>query len=206
MKEILAQSPVIPVLNFRSVDDAIHVVEILAECGISVIELTLKNPAAFAILSEMRKHFSHLTIGVGTITSTEQLHQVQYLGAQFGVSPGFLPSLVNSARIQDFPFLPGISSISEAMMAQELGIELLKLYPADIVGGIPLLQQLATVLPKLQFFPSGGIDANNKDAYLNCPNVLSVSMPSLTPHSFIQAKDWCGLREHVATLTGLITA
>ncbi|WP_153010915.1 bifunctional 4-hydroxy-2-oxoglutarate aldolase/2-dehydro-3-deoxy-phosphogluconate aldolase, partial [Aquitalea magnusonii] len=116
-------------------------------------------------------------------------------GAQFGVSPGLTPELASAARNANLTLLPGVATASEAMRAQDEGFDILKLFPAEAVGGIKLLKSLAGPLPDLRFCPTGGIDLVKAKDYLALPNVLAVGGSWLTPEDAIANRDWARITE-----------
>ena len=111
-------------------------------------------------------------------------------GAQFGVSPGLTPALANAVQSAALPFLPGVASASELMAALAAGFDTCKLFPAEAVGGIKLLQALAGPFADARFCPTGGITPANAADYLALPNVLAVGGSWLTPKAAVAAQDW----------------
>ncbi|WP_024300999.1 bifunctional 4-hydroxy-2-oxoglutarate aldolase/2-dehydro-3-deoxy-phosphogluconate aldolase [Pseudogulbenkiania sp. MAI-1] len=187
---LLRQSPVMPVIVVNDAAVAVDLASALVAGGIRTLEITLRTKAALAAMRRIRDEVPDALVGVGTVRTRAHLEAALDAGAQFGLSPGFTPELAAAARASGVPFIPGVATPSEAMHAQDEGFNILKLFPAEAVGGIKLLKALAGPLPELRFCPTGGIDAANAPAYLALPNVLAVGGSWLTPADALAAQDW----------------
>lgn len=190
MKKIIESSSVIPVLTLDTIEEGRAVAELFRNHQMTVLEITLRTANALDIINTLVDEFPELTIGAGTVTNIAQFNDVLHSKAAFAVSPGYVAELAMLARQTSFPYLPGVSTVSEAMQAQMNGYELLKLFPAESVGGVKLLQQMAAVFPGLRFCPTGGIDFSNAASYLQQPNVLCIGMSAVAPAKLIKAQDW----------------
>ncbi|HJU50289.1 MAG TPA: bifunctional 4-hydroxy-2-oxoglutarate aldolase/2-dehydro-3-deoxy-phosphogluconate aldolase [Pseudogulbenkiania sp.] len=187
---LLRQSPVMPVIVVNDAAVAVDLARALVAGGIRTLEITLRTKAALAAMRRIRDEVPDALVGAGTVRTRAHLEAALDAGAQFGLSPGFTPELAAAARASGVPFIPGVATPSEAMHAQDEGFNILKLFPAEAVGGIKLLKALAGPLPELRFCPTGGIDASNAPAYLAQPNVLAVGGSWLTPADALAAQDW----------------
>ena len=136
--------------------------------GFSVVELNNAEPA---ILSDALNAYPSLRLGVSNILNTEHLEKVQEAGAHFGSSPGFMPSLIQTANIYNFHYLPGIATPSEAMQAAALGCQHVRPLPATL----SFCTLLNKYLPGLRLFPA---DTSWEEAekLLELPSVAAVSL------------------------------
>ncbi|WP_367608001.1 bifunctional 4-hydroxy-2-oxoglutarate aldolase/2-dehydro-3-deoxy-phosphogluconate aldolase [Legionella sp. W05-934-2] len=200
MKEILKQSPIIPVITIDHVEDACMLAQLLHRYGFNTLEITLRTANALSIINVLAEEFSHLTIGAGTVTDIDTMEQVVQSKAKFAVSPGFTQSIASLASMYSLPYLPGVATPSDVMQAKAFGLNCLKLFPAEVVGGIPWLQSIASVFPEISFCPTGGISFDNAAHYLNLSNVISIGMSALTPSHLIKAKDWEGIEAILKTV------
>ena len=187
---LLRQSPVMPVIVVNDAAVAVDLAHALVAGGIRTLEITLRTKAALAAMRRIRDEVPDALVGAGTVRTRAHLEAALDAGAQFGLSPGLTPELAAAARASGVPFIPGVATASEAMRAQDEGFNILKLFPAEAVGGIKLLKALAGSLPELRFCPTGGIDASNAANYLALPNVLAVGGSWLTPEAALAAQDW----------------
>ena len=122
--------PVMPVIVIDDIDTAVPMAQALVAGGVKLLEVTLRTPAALAAISEISRNVPEAIIGVGTVTSPDQLHSALNRGAQFAVSPGFTPNLLAAASEWGGPFLPGVATPSEVMQAREAGFTKMKFFPA----------------------------------------------------------------------------
>ena len=187
---LLRQSPVMPVIVVNDAAVAVDLARALVAGGIRTLEITLRTKAALAAMRRIRDEVPDALVGAGTVRTRAHLEAALDAGAQFGLSPGLTPELAAAARASGVPFIPGVATASEAMRAHDEGFDILKLFPAEAVGGIKLLKALAGPLPELRFCPTGGIDASNAANYLALPNVLAVGGSWLTPEAALAAQDW----------------
>lgn len=181
VKDLLSGSPIVPVLSFLNEEEAVITCQTLYEEGIKILEITLRHPSALACIKAVADQLpGDALVGAGTILSIEQAEDARKNGAVFGVSPGLTRALAADIRHMDWPFLPGIATLSEAMAAREEGFTELKFFPAEISGGIGFIKAVGSVLPDLSFCPTGGISGATAGNYLALKNVMAVGGSWLT--------------------------
>ena len=188
--DLLELSPVMPVVVIDDVGDAVPTARALLAGGIGVIELTLRTPVALAAIERVAAEVPDIVIGAGTVTSPGQAKQAADAGAKFLVTPGTTDTVLDAAFATGLPFLPGASTVSEAMRLAERGLTALKFFPAEASGGVDYLKSVAGPLPSLRFCPTGGITPANAGAYLALPNVGCIGGSWLTPKKLLAAKDF----------------
>ena len=190
MSSVLALSPVLPVVTIEDPRHAVPLAQALLAGGVPVMELTLRTPAALESMRLIARHVPQIRLGAGTVLSRQLVDDAVRAGAQFLVSPGTTPSLLDHMMSTGLPVLPGVATVSEAMLAAERGLSELKLFPAVPAGGPACLKALAAPLPQLVFCPTGGIDTDTAPDYLALPNVACVGGSWLTPADAIRSKHW----------------
>jgi 2-dehydro-3-deoxyphosphogluconate aldolase/(4S)-4-hydroxy-2-oxoglutarate aldolase len=188
--ELVAVSPVIPVVVVDTVAQAVPVARALVAGGISVVELTLRTPVALDAIRAISAEVPEVTIGAGTVTSPDAAKHAVEAGAQFLVSPGCTPTLLAAMEQTGLPFLPGTATVSEAIAVLESGHRAMKFFPAEASGGAAYLSALPTVIPDAVFCPTGGVSASTAPTYLALPNVACVGGSWLTPKDALAAGDW----------------
>ena len=181
---------VVPVIRIESIDEAIPLAEALLTGGLRALEITLRTPVALEALSRLAKRFPEALIGAGTVVRADQVAAVVDAGARFAVTPGTTPALLDALEAARLPTLPGAATVSEAMALADRGFALLKLFPAEAIGGIPLLRSWAAPLPQLRFCPTGGIQLSNAPRYLELSNVACIGGSWMVPHDAIAAGRW----------------
>lgn len=174
IRDILNANRVVPVVVLDRVEDTAPLCEALLQGGIQVIEVTLRSEAAMAAIGEAARRFPDMIVGAGTLLDADHVTQVMDLGAQFGVSPGSTPALLDAVSTKGLPFLPGGSSVSEFMALAEARFAVQKFFPAGPAGGPAFLKSVASPLANISFCPTGGVNADNAADYLALPNVIAV--------------------------------
>ncbi|NVE94844.1 bifunctional 4-hydroxy-2-oxoglutarate aldolase/2-dehydro-3-deoxy-phosphogluconate aldolase [Altererythrobacter sp. JGD-16] len=173
-------APVIPVIVVDEVEHAVPLAEALVAGGLSVLEVTLRTPAALDAIAAM-KHVPGAIVGAGTVTNAEELDAAIGAGAEFIVSPGLTEPLAKAAIERDVPFLPGIANAGDIMRGLDLGITHFKFFPAMAAGGLPALKALAAPFGQCQFCPTGGIGLNYASEWLAFDPVLCVGGSWVAP-------------------------
>lgn len=165
---------VVVVLVIDELSGLLPKIRSLVDEGYSVFEVTLRTPCALAALKEIRAAFPDLKLGAGTVLTEEQLRLAIEAGADFGVAPGYNASITSKAKELNFDFIPGVSTASEIEVAMAAGYSLLKLFPAEAVGGIKLIKALSGPYTDVTFMPTGGVSEANYQAYLDLESVCCV--------------------------------
>lgn len=190
LETLVRAASVIPVLTVGDVEKAAPLARALKAGGLSVLEMTMRTPAALEVLSEMKRAEPDMIIGMGTIRTPEQVADAMAAGADFLVSPGLSPQLIPALLGSGLPVLPGVATAGEAMSAVEAGFEVLKFFPAEQAGGRPYLKSIAGPLPDIRFCPTGSITREMAPDYLALPNVVCVGGSWIATGAMIEANDW----------------
>ena len=190
MKELLQNNPVVPVLVIEDAAKAVPVASALVAGGLSVIEVTMRTAAAADAIAAIRSEVPEAHVGAGTVLSSDQARAIVDAGAQFIVSPGLNADVVRVAKEMSVPVIPGIATATEAQTAWNLGLRILKFFPAGQAGGIPMIKALSAVFRDVMFMPTGGVSARNLRDYLDVPAVLACGGSWLTPADAIASGDY----------------
>jgi len=182
-------TPVIPVLVIESPQQAAPLASALVAGGLPVLEVTLRTPAALEAIAAICA-VQGAIVGAGTVLTSQDAQAAREAGAQFAVSPGSTPRLVEACEALDLPLLPGAVTATEAMLLLERGCDMLKFFPAEASGGVAALKALAGPLPQLAFCPTGGVTPENAGAYLSLPNTLCVGGSWVAPADAMRDGDW----------------
>ena len=185
---------VIPVLTIDRERDAVPLARALFEGGLPVIEIALRTPAATAALAAIARELPQVVVGAGTLLRATDVGRAVQAGARFLVSPGMTAELAASALASELPYLPGVATPSEIMAARALGICVMKLFPAEALGGIGFLRGVAPVFPGIAFCPTGGIDERSAGEYLALSNVPFVGGSWMAPREAVLGGDWAKVR------------
>ena len=152
----LPNFPIIPILVIEDAGWAKELGSCLVESGFPLIEVTLRTNQSWSAVEKMCE-VPGIEVGVGSVVSVEDLKRAKGCGAKFAVSPGINRNLLQYAEGLGLPYLPGVATPSEIMTAIELGINILKWFPAETLGGLPALKAISAPFPNIRFVPTGGI-------------------------------------------------
>jgi 2-dehydro-3-deoxyphosphogluconate aldolase/(4S)-4-hydroxy-2-oxoglutarate aldolase len=183
---------VVPVIAIDSPELAVPMADALISGGLPVAEITFRTKAAAEVMKTLKKERPDLFLGAGTILSVEQLLSAKECGAVFGVAPGLNPQVAEKAREIGFSLFPGVLTPSEIEHGLSFGCKVLKWFPAEASGGIPMLKAVSAPYGHLgiKFIPTGGININNLADYLKLPQVIVVGGTWIAKKDLISAKKW----------------
>lgn len=184
---------VLPVIVITDAAQAVPMAHALLEGGIDAMEITLRHPAGLPAITEIARHVPQMKVGAGTVLDATDMARVHDAGATFALSPGLTDALAQAARVRNMPFVPGVMTPSEIMLARDQGLRLVKLFPAAQIGGVSMLKALAGPLGEMQFCPTGGITPENMLEFLKQPNVAMVGGSWLTPPALVANGDWAAI-------------
>ena len=204
LKTLLSAAPVVPVIIHDDVATARPLAEALVAGGLTNLEVTLRTPNALKVIAEMAK-VPGAVVGSGTVRKTDDMKASVDAGCRFMVSPGAPVALLEAAADISIPLLPGIASPTEAMAASLMGYTYLKFFPAEAMGGAPVLKSFASPLADLSFCPTGGIDLEKARGYLDLPNVICVGGSWVVPAKRIAAGDFDAIEALAAEAAALAT-
>lgn len=195
--QVMEVSPIIPVIAIDDADEAVNLANALIEGGIRILEITLRTPAAIKAIEQIAKHCPDAVVGAGTVLNPTDLQRVVDAGAQFSISPGMTPTLLESAKTMHATLLPGAATASDIMMGLEHGFDRFKLFPAITAGGTTALRSFGGPFKDVKFCPTGGVNADNASDFLSLGNVLCVGGSWVAPSDLIDAKAY----EKITTIT-----
>lgn len=189
---------VMPVVTVSGSADGLALADALAAGGLPAIELTLRVEGAMEALSAVAKERPGMLVGAGTVRSAAQAGASVAAGAGFLVSPGFVPEVAAFAAREGICYLPGTATPTEMEAARAAGLSLLKLFPAEVVGGRGMLAAVQAAMPDFRFVPTGGVTLESLPAYLALKNVVAVGGSWIASGKDIAARNWDGIRANAA--------
>ena len=171
--EKIGELGIVPVVKIEKAEDALPLGRALIDGDLPIAEITFRTSAAEESIKTLTKELPKLLVGAGTVLSVEQTKKAVSAGAKFIVSPGFNPRVVDYCIENSIPVTPGINNPTQIEMALERGIEVVKFFPAEASGGLPLLKSMSAPYTGIKFIPTGGINQNNLCSYLSNNKVLA---------------------------------
>lgn len=202
----LARFGIIPVVAVSSVDDGLRLGEALVEAGLPVVEITFRTDAAADVIRALGDGLPELLVGAGTLLTDASVDAAVDAGAAFGVAPGLREPVVRRAADRGLPFLPGIATPSELEHGLSLGLDCFKLFPAEPIGGLRLIDALAGPYPSASFMPTGGIRPELLADYLRRPNVVACGGTWIAPTALLAAGEFDEIRRRAASAVALTRA
>ena len=190
MKSMLEKTPVVPVVVIDDADRAVPVARALVAGGLPIIEVTMRTAAAADAIAAIAAEVPDAFVGAGTVLSAEHAKTIVAAGAKFIVSPGLHESVVSTAQDLSIPVIPGVATATEAQRAWNMGLRILKFFPAGQAGGAAMIKALASVFRDVMFMPTGGVSTANLKDYLQLPAVLACGGSWLTPAKAIADGDY----------------
>lgn len=190
---------ILPAVTLSNSEDAVEVAEAILKGGLNVMEIAFRTEGAADALHAIRKALPEMRVGAGTILNKVQLKQAIDAGAQFGLSPGFNPAIVEEAGKSGLFFIPGVMTPSEIELAAEMGCSILKLFPAGQLGGTSFLKALQGPYEQLgvQFIPMGGVSLQNMKDYVRLKNVIAIGGSWLASLSLVETKNYAAIEKNV---------
>ena len=171
--EKIEELAIIPVIKLQDAKNAEPLAEALLEAGLPVAEITFRTDAAADSISIISRKFPQMLTGAGTVLTIEQVKAAVGSGAEFVVSPGFNPKVVDYCVENDVPIYPGVNNPTGIEMALERGLNILKYFPAEASGGIKMVNAMSAPYGKVKFMATGGINISNVISYLDSPYVAA---------------------------------
>lgn len=191
--DILSKATLMPVASIDVAEDALPMARALAAGGLKAIEITLRTPAALDAIEAVAKEMPDFCVGVGTVTSPDDLARSVDAGAKFAISPGQTPVLLEAGQHLPVPFIPAVATASDILACLTAGYTCVKFFPAEASGGIASLKSFAAPFPQMRFCPTGGINAATAPDYLALPSVVCVGGSWMLPAQALRDKDWAAV-------------
>lgn len=186
---------IVPVVKLDRAEDAEPLAKALCEGGLPCAEVTFRTDAAEEAIRIMTTKYPDMLVGAGTVLTTEQVDQAVDAGASFIVSPGLNPRIVQYCITKGIPITPGCANPSDIEQAIELGLEVVKFFPAEAAGGLNMIKSMSAPYVNMQFMPTGGINEKNLNTYLDFPKIIACGGSWMVSDALIQNKEFEKIRE-----------
>ncbi len=171
--EKIAELGIVPVIAINDVEKAVPLAKALISGGIPCAEVTFRTAEGEESIRRIAKEAPEILLGAGTVTTKEQVDRAIDAGAKFIVSPGLNPKIVAYCNEKNIPITPGCANPSDIEAAMELGLEVVKFFPAEQAGGLDYIKAIAAPYTKMKFLPTGGVNAGNINKYLAFEKIIA---------------------------------
>jgi len=204
--EQISKIGIVPVVKIDRAEDALPLAKALCAGGLPCAEVTFRTDAAAEAIKIMTTNFPEMCVGAGTVLNAAQVDAAIEAGSKFIVSPGLNPKTVKYCIEKNIPITPGTSSPSDIEQAIELGLDVVKFFPAEQSGGLAKIKAMAAPYVNMKFMPTGGVNAKNLTSYLDFPKIIACGGSWMVPGDLINAGEWDKIeqltREAVQTMLG----
>lgn len=202
-REELRKIRLVPVVVIDDAGLATPLADAIVAGGLSCVEITLRTDEALEAIYTMASR-PDMLVGAGTVFTLDQAKAAVDRGARFIVSPGMSSSLVDWCLARKIPVIPGCATPTEIQMAMEKGIDTVKFFPAEQLGGVKMLTTLAAVFQTMHFMPTGGITAHNLIDYLALPQVVACGGSWLVGTQWLREKKFSEIRQEIGRAVELL--
>lgn len=164
----------VPVVVLNKVEDTLPVIKALHDGDVPVAEICFRTDCAAECIKLAVKELPNDLIGAGTVINAKQCQEAIDCGAKFIVSPGLSDEVAKVCKENQIPYLPGVVTPTEVMRAIDLGLEVVKFFPAGVYGGLKAIKAIGAAFPAMKFMPTGGVDNKNLKEFIECNKIFAV--------------------------------
>ena len=164
----------IPVVVIKEIEEVDKILPALKNDGINCAEITFRTACAEQAIEHAVKNYPEMNIGAGTVINKSQCEKALKAGAKFIVSPGLSVEVAKLCKKKNIPYYPGCVTPSEIMQALELGLTIVKFFPANVYGGLKAMKAISAPFPQIKFIPTGGVDSSNIEEFLAWDKIYAV--------------------------------
>ena len=193
MKEIFKQFQtlgIVPVVKINSSKNAVDLAKALCKGGLPAAEITFRTDAAEESIRQIAKNVPEVCVCAGTVLTVENAKRAVDAGAKLLISPGTNAKVVKWCVDNGVTIIPGCANPSDVEVCMEFGLEVVKLFPAEVVGGVKMLKALSGPYGNMMFMPTGGINTKNIAEYLALKNVLACGGSWMVPEKAIDDREF----------------
>lgn len=198
---------IVPVIKIERLKDAFPLGKALCEGGLPVAEITFRTEHAKQAMQILHEQLPQMLLGAGTVLTMQQVDDALEAGAEFIVSPGFNPDIVSYCQQKQIPIIPGCANASDIEQALHFGLETVKFFPAEPLGGLPMIKALAAPYGNMTFMPTGGVKESNIVDYLSYEKIVACGGTWMIDAQAIQNGDFAQItkltRQAVKAMLGL---
>jgi 2-dehydro-3-deoxyphosphogluconate aldolase/(4S)-4-hydroxy-2-oxoglutarate aldolase len=193
--EKLGQYGIVPVVVLNDSKDAEPLADALCEGGLACAEVTFRTKAAAESIKIMSEKHPEMLVGAGTVLTVEQVDEAVAAGAKFIVSPGLNSEVVKYCLDKNIAITPGVVTPSEMEQAIELGLNIVKFFPAEPSGGLSMIKAVSAPYTMLKFMPTGGINPGNVKEYLKSDKIFACGGSWMVKGDLVDAGDFDKIKE-----------
>lgn len=190
ISSLMGTQTLLPIIQTNSVEEGVNIASAMEKAGLHSVEVVLRSDASLPALTEIKRAFPKMLVGAGTIYNTKILDSAIKAGADYIVTPTVTESLLHALKSCGVPFIPGVQNMRDIAEVMEHGVTEMKLFPAELSGGVAFLKAISSLFKHIKFCPTGGISLANKDSYLAQANVFAVGGTWVSKGEWVEQGLW----------------
>lgn len=188
--ETLHRVGIIPVIKINNADQAVDLAGALCRGGLPAAEITFRSNAAADAIYAIAKNAPDVCVCAGTVLTIENAERAVNAGAKGIISPGTNPEVVTWCIAHGVPVIPGCATPTEIEACMRMGLDTVKIFPAEVVGGVKMLKALSGPYSNMKFMPTGGVNPSNVLDYLALKNVIACGGSWIAPEKLLDAGEF----------------
>lgn len=188
--EKLHQIGIVPVIKINDAKQSVDLAHALLHGGLPAAEVTFRSDAAEDAIRAIAQNVPDVCVCAGTVLTVENAERAVNAGAKAIISPGTNMEVVKWCLSHGIPVIPGCATPTEVEACMRLGLEVVKLFPAEVVGGVKMLKALSGPYAAMKFMPTGGINTSNVGEYLALSNVVTCGGSWIAPEKLLDAGEF----------------
>ncbi|WP_411678208.1 bifunctional 4-hydroxy-2-oxoglutarate aldolase/2-dehydro-3-deoxy-phosphogluconate aldolase [Caproicibacter sp.] len=185
MTQMLYKIGIIPVIKMDCIEHAVPLAKALKNGGLPAAEVTFRSDSAADSIRAITEEVPELFVCAGTVLTVQNAELAVEAGAKAIISPGTNLSVVRWCIENKIPVFPGCATPTEVEACMREGLSVVKLFPAEVVGGIAMLKALSGPYSGMKFMPTGGVKPGNVKEYLSQKNVLACGGTWMVPENLL---------------------
>lgn len=193
VRERLHSIGVIPVIKINDAEKAVPLARALRDGGLPAAEVTFRTAAAAEAIRRIKAELPEVCVCAGTVLTVETAKEAVAAGAEAIISPGTNPEVVRWCMESHVPVIPGCATPTEVEACMRMGLDFVKLFPAEVVGGVKMLKALSGPYGGMAFMPTGGISPENAGQYLALKNVVCCGGSWMVPEKLLDSGDFAAI-------------
>ena len=199
----IISSGLVPLFYNKNIEQAKHIITACVDGGASVMEFTNRGDRAFEVFTELipfvEGELPSLIVGVGSILDAATAAMYISSGANFVVGPVFVPEVAKCCNRHKIAYLPGCGTVTEISNAEELGVEIVKIFPGAQVGGPSFIKAILGPMPWTRIMPTGGVDATKESvqSWIDAGAVCVGMGSKLIKNDFVQSRNYKAIASQV---------
>ena len=190
ISSMMGEQRVLPIIQANNEDEGLNIARAIHAAGINAVEVVLRSERAAQVITAIKQNLPEMIVSAGTVVDEASYVKAVNAGADFIITPGFSPALLDILSGSEIPTLPGVASVAEIIVAREHGYRELKFFPAGIAGGPAFLKAVQSLFQDTRFCPTGGVSGDNYEDYLALNNVFAVGGTWVVKPQWVKDGQW----------------